>query len=484
MPSPRGCFASSALLLAPAIAAQEPVPPPDALVDARDRIVNAVEGGEVPSVAVLVLQRGRVVWAEAFGLADTAARRQATLTTAYPIGAISEVLTATGVMLLVDRGQLEVDKPINGYLPGVKLRTFDGPADSLTLNQVLHQSASLPGHRNEFGAGETVPSLEQTLAAYGVTSGISYFDGLDDVSYVALARVLEAVEDGPWHRFLRRELFEPLAMRSTGVPHEEPVEGAALTYRMGESGEFVVETPLRTDNPAAAGLWSSAQDLGRFLQLHLRGGEVDGVRLLERRNANRMRRGLSFDRQHQGMGWRTGPWPEPRFVWESTSTAVFSASTRAFPLANAGYVILANTGWNGMREVEDLVLAGMGEEEGIDRLRHNVALGGGPIVPPPSGPWSGNVLLPGATVEVQMVLGDEACELRCGEVVAAGKKVRITAHGVTAEFAPGRPLPGTSFRALPTWRFELHRRGDVLRGIAYAEADRFRLAHLVELRAD
>lgn len=72
----------------------------------------------VPSLGVAVARNGKIVWEAGYGWADREKRIPATEHTMYSLASISKPITATGLMLLVERGQVDLDRPINDYLGG------------------------------------------------------------------------------------------------------------------------------------------------------------------------------------------------------------------------------------------------------------------------------------------------------------------------------------------------------------------------------
>ena len=93
---------------------------------ARKKIREAVDDGKVPSIAVAVSRGSEIVWEEAFGYANREQNIAATPRTPYSLASISKPITATGLMILVERGQVGLDQPINRYLGKAKLRAGIG----------------------------------------------------------------------------------------------------------------------------------------------------------------------------------------------------------------------------------------------------------------------------------------------------------------------------------------------------------------------
>ena len=104
----------------PPATAQETGRAPQSGVVADEIEKILVEEG-IPSIAVAVAIGGNIVWVEGFGWADREARRPATAHTPYSLASISKPMTATGLMVLVERGEIDLDAPVNDYLGDAKL---------------------------------------------------------------------------------------------------------------------------------------------------------------------------------------------------------------------------------------------------------------------------------------------------------------------------------------------------------------------------
>ena len=103
---------------------------------ARARIPRALVEEGVPSIAVAVAKGGKIVWEEGFGWANREARTPASAHTMYSLASISKPITATGLMVLVQRGLVSLDRPINDYLGKAKVdgRAFDANAATVRRN--------------------------------------------------------------------------------------------------------------------------------------------------------------------------------------------------------------------------------------------------------------------------------------------------------------------------------------------------------------
>jgi CubicO group peptidase (beta-lactamase class C family) len=142
----------------------------DQFAAVRAAMRRFVDSGDAPSVAVSVARDGRIVWEEAIGWANRERAIRATPNTMYPLASISKSLTATAVMVLVERGTIDLDAPTNRYLGSSRLTGLAGNSDSATIRRVLSHTAGLPLHSQIYYAdrGYAPPSMEETIRRYGI----------------------------------------------------------------------------------------------------------------------------------------------------------------------------------------------------------------------------------------------------------------------------------------------------------------------------
>ena len=105
-------------------------------------------------MAVAVAREGEIIWEVGVGLANREKNIPASEHTMYPLASISKPFTASGLMILVERGLIDLDSPINDYLGEVKLQVRVGDAEDATVRRVASHTAGLPLHSQHFYDGE------------------------------------------------------------------------------------------------------------------------------------------------------------------------------------------------------------------------------------------------------------------------------------------------------------------------------------------
>lgn len=306
MPSLRLC--AFAVILLPTLA--QAAEPPAELAGIRERIVEQVDEGNVPSLAVAVARDGVVLWEEGFGLADRASERKADEQTMYSLASISKPITATGLMILAERGKLDLDRPIDDYLGEAKLTARVGDASAATVRQVANHSSGLPLHYQFFYVDEPggPPSREETIARYGLLytppgEGYQY----SNVGYGILDHVIERVSEQPYAEFMRDEVFAPLGLLHMAVDIPAGLEDQTAT-RYTDDG-----TPLpfyTFDHPGASAVFASAHDLVRFGMFHTKTPVEGQEAILSDETLSEMQRPTAATegnrgRTGYGIGWAT-----------------------------------------------------------------------------------------------------------------------------------------------------------------------------------
>lgn len=240
----------------------------------RATLQGVVDRGEAPGCSVAVAAGGRVVWTEGFGWADLEQRVPVTAETRFGIGSISKSLTAAGLVALADAGRLDLDAPVERYVPD-----FPHPGRGVTLRRLAaHQSGlgdevatrlySTVEHFGTLAAAYEV--LREERLVYEPGSRVEYATG----SYTLLGRAMEEAAGRGFLEILGERVFRPAGL--TGVVANDPrrlIRGRTRFYLGAEGGGFEnAPTYDPSHKLPGAGLLATAEDLARFGAALLRPG--------------------------------------------------------------------------------------------------------------------------------------------------------------------------------------------------------------------
>jgi CubicO group peptidase (beta-lactamase class C family) len=288
--------------------AGDPQSPAEPFREVREKIVRLVEEKKAPSVSLAVIRAGEIVWEEAFGWAGLEQGIKATPETLYPIASATKPFTSTALMILVERGLLSLDDPVNAYLGETPVRAFEGDASQATLRRILHHTSGLPMYWSFYYAGSPRqrPPLETTLRRYGILvskpgEGYNY----SNLGYAVLESVIERVAGKPYPGFLTDEIFGPLGMAKTSV-FTAPPDGLNVARKYGPA---LAPVPFCDhDTRGASAIYATAHDLGLFLLLHLACLQPSQKPILKPGSVAAMQRTRDPDVRDSSyaVGWETG----------------------------------------------------------------------------------------------------------------------------------------------------------------------------------
>jgi CubicO group peptidase (beta-lactamase class C family) len=182
----------------------------------------------LPGVTVAVGRAGEVVWAEAFGWSDLSHETPATPETMYPVGSISQPLTATAAGLLYERGMLDFDLPVWEYLPDFPEKRW-----TFTTGQMMGHIASLK-NVGSAQALRNVPCDDGVEVMAEISEDTLLLEPgtewrYSNYGFMLVGAVVEAAAGEPYLDFMQREVFDALGLERTG-PDLGVVPGAATKY--------------------------------------------------------------------------------------------------------------------------------------------------------------------------------------------------------------------------------------------------------------
>jgi CubicO group peptidase (beta-lactamase class C family) len=249
----------------------------------RELIPQLLEDENIPGLALAVVDENGVIWAEGFGFTDTDRRVPVTPDTTFSIQSTSKTFTALGVLLAVQDGLLDLDEPITTYLPDFVVHSIfeEHPERKITLRHLLSHTA---GFTHEAPVGNNwdadaasfeahIQSISNTWLRFPVGAGYAYSNlGIDLAGYV-----LQTVTRQPFAQYQREHIFQPLGMANSSF---DLAAIAAQANRAIGHAEPIPTVPLGVPMIPAGGMYSSANDLARFLQFQLNAGVMDGQAVL------------------------------------------------------------------------------------------------------------------------------------------------------------------------------------------------------------
>jgi CubicO group peptidase (beta-lactamase class C family) len=325
------------------------------------KINKALQEKKIPSVVISIAKDGRIIYEQAFGYADVYKKIKATTRTSYQLASASKPFTATAIMMLQERGLINIDSPVTKYVPELTLNKANADFSIPTVRQVLNHTSGLGTYFDIGYADEnySFDNFEKGWKRYGTI----YFNPgavceYSNLGYGLLDRVISDVSGKPFAEFMQTELFRPLELKDTYVA----ASNHGLTVFAKKYNADGSQLPEVINNTAGAGnIYASVHDLIRFGMFHL-SGKNEGKYILSDSLVGLMH---SFKDKNTlysinsntfyGLGWynQTDDNNTP-VVWHEGGMPGASSMLKLFPKEGVAIAVITNTyNYPFIREITD-----------------------------------------------------------------------------------------------------------------------------------
>ncbi len=299
------------VLLLVSVAGSENVPSepfPDSTWRALDAAArDAVAAGEVPGTVILVGSGDRVLYRRATGSrALLPSAEPMTVDTVFDVASLTKVLaTMPAVLALADDGRVDLDAPLGRYL-----KEFAGPAfREVTVRRLLTHSSGFSDmpRREAMARGFPEAAALQARAGLAFAPGTTFL--YSDTGFILLGELVRRVSGEPLDRFTQKRFYGPLGMRSTTFRPPAAWRSRIAPTEIVDGGpplRGVVHDPngrLLGGVAGHAGLFSTADDVGRFCRMLLDGGVLDGRRYLKEATVRATFAPHVTGETTRGLGW-------------------------------------------------------------------------------------------------------------------------------------------------------------------------------------
>jgi len=296
-------------------------------------VLPFVERSALAGAVMLVADREKTLAVETAGYSDVTAKTPVKGTDLFWIASMSKPVTGTALMVVVDEGKVQLDDPVEKYLPefrGSWLITQQDndhqlmrrPLRPMTVRDLLRHTSGLP-----FQSAMETPTLDGlplpiAVRSYAMTPLI-YEPGTQyrysNAGINTAARIIEVVTQQSFEDFLQKRFFDPLGMKDTTFwPSDEQVKRVVKAYSPTDDKPGLKEIKIsqltyplnnRQRGPMpAGGLFSTAADMGIFCQMILNNGEFRGKRYLSEKAVQEMAKRQTGEgiKDSYGLGWAVG----------------------------------------------------------------------------------------------------------------------------------------------------------------------------------
>lgn len=325
---------------------------------------------KIPGAYLAIVEGNKIVHLRGFGRARPGGEAPSPQTPFF-IGSLTKSITALAVMQLVEAGVVELDAPVQRYLPW--FRVADPQASTqMTVRHLLNQTSSLPLWPSEIALADFDDRPEATerqvraLSTLKLNRPVGSQCEYSNFNYNILGLIVEAASGESYASYIQKHIFDPLEMR-----HSYTTKADARQHGMAVGHRHWFSLPIPAPNlPVPRGslpsgqLISCAEDMAHYLLAHLNGGRYGDVQILSEAGIDEMHRGVKelkmgeFSGGFYGMGWFDIDLGQTKTYSHGGNVPDFSSFMALVPEQKKGVALLLNADPYGLPIVTEEV--GMG----------------------------------------------------------------------------------------------------------------------------
>jgi CubicO group peptidase (beta-lactamase class C family) len=297
----------------------------------------------LPGMAVTITHGPDVLYVKWFG--SDGHGHDVTSATQFRLASLSKSFTTVAVLQLVEAGKVELDAPVQGYLPEFGTAEPDR-SHRITVRHLLNQTsgigdAGLPTG----GEPDTVEQRVRSLRTARLVSEPGREFHYSDSNYQILARLVEVVAGMPFGSYLRERVFAPLGMADT-VATDTAAEGTRAAPRLARGAVLVFDVPVARSEldgllAGSGGVISTAQDMSRWLVMQSNGGRAGTATVLDASGIELMHTPPAGIDSTYGQGWQVvTPGDGPRRIEHTGVLSTFFADQVLLPEHGYAFALL------------------------------------------------------------------------------------------------------------------------------------------------
>jgi len=320
-----------------------------------DQIAKAALAKQhISGMEIGVGRNGTVLYAHGYGLRDRAHQLPVTATTVFPIGSITKQFTSTAVMMLVERGKVNLDAHVSQYLPNAP------HGSEITVRQLLNQTSGLPDYLEDkallasiMGGTYTSRSVPSLVALVG-NKPLKFKPGTkyqySNTNYALAGMIVSKLSGMPYAQVLQHAIFTPQHMNSTQYLQTSVPTGPDVSrgYNYAK-GKFTLIPRFGMDWGNAAGaIASNAADLIDWDHAYFSGAVIplEAVHVATTPPARIVMLASKSHTNNMGVGYAFG-WVQARaegrqMIWHNGGLPGARAMNATFPHDGLEVIVLTN----------------------------------------------------------------------------------------------------------------------------------------------
>lgn len=277
-----------------------------------DEYINhELESLHIPGASIAIVKGDEVQYIKGYGQSGPDGKEM-TPQTPVVLGSVSKSITALAIMQLVDQGQIQLDRPVQQYIPWFQLAN-EKAAKEITIRQLLNHTSGISeydGQQAISQGDQSIKKLVEHLKKLHLKEGAGEAYQYSNLNYSILGAVIEEVTKTSYAEYIMSHIFKPLEMENSYAnPKDDKNDTTAVGYQTLFGMKVPTEQLAHEANVSHGYLISSAEDMAHYMIALINNGEYKGESVLSKQSINEMHQPSShiWNDSYYGMGWEVRP---------------------------------------------------------------------------------------------------------------------------------------------------------------------------------
>jgi CubicO group peptidase (beta-lactamase class C family) len=318
---------------------------------------------DLPGIAIVVIKDDKPIFVSAFGMADREAGTKADTDTLYYIASSTKSFTALTAAMLDQEGKIKLSDPVTKYTPGIRFKS-DIP-DKITIRDLLTHTSGLRNgaliNRLAFTGQIDQREIDHVFAE-GTNFNEANFGKYNytNLGYNIYGLALHYHLNKKWQDVLQERIFGP-----AGLAHTTAYVSKARARKYKIAAPYVIDTDAvdagkmvrsqldKTDDnmQSAGGIFTSVSDLGRWLNLNMNGGKLDGKQVVPTDLIRKAQTGYTTSTRNEppfsgdgeyGLGWQIGKYRNEKVIYHHGGYPGYRSHVSFLPEKKIAVGVLVN----------------------------------------------------------------------------------------------------------------------------------------------